>query len=503
VLKHGSLIVSRGVRTRPKKTHLTTFCGVSSEIQMGIPSKTITNLESAVLKRVFFTDEKGTLPPTSPGVAVVRNLLSCFRTSFLRSCRKPTRWTTDQFIGSYIGRKKAIYIKAVQKLDNEGYQNKYAKIKVFVKIEKTNLTSKPFKDIIPRVISPRSPEYNVELGRFLKPFEHDIYNTIDSIFGVRTVIKGLNADMAGNAISNIWNLYLDPVAIGVDAKRFDQCVSKSLLMWEHSIYLSVYKHNRWLAGLLHQQLLNRCSGYTYDGVIKYSLEGGRMSGDMNTGSGNTLIMCAMMHTYITSLGVRANLINNGDDCVLVTERQHQARFDGLHEWFLQFGFNMVVEPPVYCLEAIEFCQCHPVYVNSGYRLVRNIRVALAKDSSSVHPFNSPNHALAWAGMVGVGGLSLCSGIPIMQEFYKCFIRGSKGKVAKYTDWELNEGRYILSRGLESRERPVTDRTRFSFALAFGIEPDLQVALEDLYKTSNIYSHLSPNNLKYGLLAPFF
>jgi hypothetical protein len=50
-----------------------------------------------------------------------------------------------------------------------------------------------------------------------------------------------------------------------------------------------------LAELLKWQLQNKGFARTIDGLIKYSVEGCRMSGDMNTALGNCTIMCALVY----------------------------------------------------------------------------------------------------------------------------------------------------------------------------------------------------------------
>lgn len=85
-----------------------------------------------------------------------------------------------------------------------------------------------------------------------------------------------------------------------------------------------------------------------------------MSGDMNTALGNCLLMCCLIMCYMDAKSITYEYINNGDDAVIIVEDIHLHLLADLPNWFSEMGFDMVVEPPVYSLEEIEFCQMHPV-----------------------------------------------------------------------------------------------------------------------------------------------
>jgi hypothetical protein len=86
---------------------------------------------------------------------------------------------------------KAVYQRAVDSLRSEPVRRDDARIKPFVKAEKINVSKKP--DPCPRLIQPRSPRYNVEVGVYLKPLERLVYRAIAKVWGGQTVLK-LNAE---------------------------------------------------------------------------------------------------------------------------------------------------------------------------------------------------------------------------------------------------------------------------------------------------------------------
>jgi len=160
-----------------------------------------------------------------------------------------------------------VYEAASDSLLGKSLVAKDSFIKVFTKYEKVNFTDKV--DPVPRVVSPRSPRYNISVGRFLRRIEEDIFDSLSFLFDQhRVVFKGINARESGRLMREKWDMFNDPVAIGIDARRFDQHVSVDALRWEHGVYLRCFRgrHRRRLARLLSRQLLNYCIGHTGEGV---------------------------------------------------------------------------------------------------------------------------------------------------------------------------------------------------------------------------------------------
>jgi len=76
-------------------------------------------------------------------------------------------------------------------------------------------------------------------------------------------------------------------------------------------------------------------------------------------------MSAAVFSYMHSLHIPLSsysFICNGDDGVIIVSRRYEKMiYDTLVAWFDKLGLIMKVEPPVYSIEEIEFCQCHPVW----------------------------------------------------------------------------------------------------------------------------------------------
>jgi len=299
------------------------------------------------------------------------------------------------------------------------------------------------------------------------------------------VMKGRNADESGEAFKEMWDEFDDPSAIGCDATRFDQSVSPDALRGEHSVYLHVYDNDPNLAKLLGWQIKNRGFVRVPDGCIQYRVEGSRMSGDMNTGSGNVVIMCCIVFAFFRwlrrtkGLKMKWRLANNGDDCVIVVERCNEHYVVSFFPSFcVELGFGMEMETPVYTLEEIEFCQSHPVCVDGSWRMVRNLENTLAKDLVSTKPIDGERSWNMFRAAIADCGASLTSGLPMYQSFYSYLGRGAGVGRAK-NDGDVT-GMMNLARGMHAKVLPVADSTRVSFFRAFGVEPGRQRLLEGVY-----------------------
>jgi len=321
-------------------------------------------------------------------------------------------------------------------------------------------------------------------------------HAVGEVFGHKTILKGLNAHGVASALREKWDAFKSPVAVGLDATRFDQHVSTEALGWEHSVYVGSFhkQFRRKLSRLLRWQLRNKGYGRAGDGSVKYVVDGCRMSGDMNTGLGNCLLMCAMMWEYARERGLTVSLANNGDDCVVVMEKRDLERFTtGLKEWFLEMGFTMKVEEPVTVFEHIQFCQCNPVATATGWRMCRAGLTAIAKDCISVLPLTGEKNARRWMGAIGQCGLSMAADLPLFGRFYRRLVDESGGLRFEHP-W-MENGMQMMARGM-STGQVVTEATRISFWEAFDILPSLQQEIELVFATTEL--DLTRQELVYPL-----
>lgn len=450
----------------------------------------VENARCALLERVFYHQVDGVFKaPPAPKPAGVAAALQSFSSALKRHIKRLTPVPLLDYPElAYRGRKLIMYLEAAKLVARRGSQRRDAFLSTFVKFEKL---LNGLKRVVPRVIQPRRPAYNVAVGRYMRQLEHFLYHDIDSVYGRPTVMKGKNADERGALMAEQWARYRDPAALGLDASRFDQHISEALLKWEHSIY-DMYYNDPELRKLLSWQLKNKGFVRCGDGGIKYEVAGGRCSGDMNTACGNCLIACGALYSLLTQLGcvhhgkhTSVSVFDDGDDMVLIGERKDLERIaSAVPGHFGNLGLVMKIEPLVSTLEQVTFCQCQPVNDGKRWRMVRQISASLSKDAVLMGlPLNGDclSHQLY---AIGECGMALTAGLPVLQEYYQAMIRGGKPG-GTGNEKLLESGFYRLSRGMDPKFQPVSSAARVSFYYAFGITPDLQVALEKYYMTRNI------------------
>jgi hypothetical protein len=185
-------------------------------------------------------------------------------------------------------------------------------------------------------------------------------------------------------------------------------------------------------------------------------------------------MTAVLLDYMKTCPVRCfELVDDGDDAGVIIEREDLNHLRYLSRHYQEVGFLLTREEPIDVFEEIEFCQSHPVWTETGWRMVRNITRALGRDALCYHRFQSPGEWATWRGAVAAGGLAGASDLPILGSFYKKLDSGVRG-----SRLELGWGLSRLNKGVVTGTA-ISDETRVSFYKAFGIPPSQQKYLEEL------------------------
>lgn len=459
---------------------------MSSRQDFGAHNNNLPNLIRALNERVFnVSTATGLVPTPQPVSGVWKKLDHVSR----RLASRVTKFgmveplTDDEFVMQSPSNKRALYTEAAEEKRNRGWSKRDALIKAFVKFEKLNFTKK--SDPAPRVIQPRSPVYNIALGRYTRRIEEELYVALAEDWGddieEKVVMKGMTVDEVAKQMRHKWDKFTTPVAIGLDASRFDQHVSADALRWEHSIYNSIFNSPE-LAALLKLQLNNTGRAYLDGHKVSYTVSGTRASGDMNTALGNCIIMCSLIREYVREIGLVSELVNNGDDCVLFMEKRDLHLISGLPQWFLNYGFEMEVEAPVYEFEEVVFCQSQPVLVSAfenKWVMVRQPQAALGKDATCLSASTERMYR-QWSYQVGVGGLALFGDMPIYKELYMAYKRNGINSNCSNSLIISDSGFMRMSKQMVrgNEQSVISDDTRVSFYKAFGIIPSIQVEMEN-------------------------
>lgn len=494
-ITHGPISGLVVVPRTPQKSRNSSYyrySGICSDVRFGAHSNTLQNLQRAVAERVLkVPDNIGGLKdcPKPQSQSYYTNTMRPFYKQLIDRIRNNSSFpipplSDGAFVSLYSGAKKKRYQAACESLFKESVTPRDAEVGSFVKVEKINFSSKV--DPCPRVIQPRTFRYSAALGKHIKHLEKPLFKIIDDIFGGPTVLKGYDCVASAKHLRSMWDQFSDPVGIGMDASRFDQHCSQEALNWEHMIWGAMCS-SRKVRRLLRYQLKNKGKAWLNDGFIKYVTNGCRMSGDMNTSSGNCLLMCAMVYCYCEANGIRKfRLANNGDDCMLIIEKKDLSKINNVQSWFLKVGYTMKVEDPIFEFEHLSFCQTQPCFDGVGWRMVRDPRVSLSKDLTCTLPLDNCRTRELWLDAMRHGGLALTAGIPVFQEFYKMFpTTDVKLKTNETTLTGFEQSGFFRMIPKINLASDVCDEARFSFWKAFGILPDTQLMLESRFKIMNL------------------
>lgn len=450
--------------------------GVVGTYLPGVHSNCWHNEMSSLLSRTL-----GPVPPEVHGPlgtcveAVWQRLRQVVRNTY-----SADPWSLQQTALSYSGRLRRRYTQAAIDLSLDGLRADDHQLSPFLKAEKIWCGAKQAK---PRMIFARHPRYNLSLARYLKPFEHWLWGRLSLRWlgrgksKTRLVMKGLGPRARAGVLLRKFRSFHSPVVFEVDGKAFEAHVGVASLKAEHSVYKSAYPGSDDLPGLLSKQL--ELKGTTAYGIA-FRRDGGRASGDFNTGMGNSLIMVAAMVGVCSSYGVPFDLAVDGDnalifleaeDVAFVTSRLHNDVRDAC-------GQELVLENPVNQFERIRFGQCQPVWgPDNCYVMVRDYREVISK-SLATHRFGRHDRGYErFCRGVAECELSCFRGMPIIQTWCLNILDNTRcghGKEGKFVDFYV-QGLYHVSSNFATA---ISYETRESFHKAFGLSPEEQHMLED-------------------------
>lgn len=409
---------------------------------------------------------------TRKGVSVLRKELRNLSRGFPRT----HELTQAQFVNLYRGKKRSRYEAAVRSLNIMSVRKQDAFVNAFVKSEKNDHGSKISPD--PRMIQARSPRFNVELGRYLRPMEHKLYK-LKSKSGLPVIGKGLSPDQRAEILVQKWNRFNAPLCIGIDASRFDQHVDVECLKLEHDFYCRS-NADPYLRTLLNWQLTNTC--FTGSGV-KYVVKGKRMSGDMNTAVGNCLLMYAMTRAALKMCGVhKYELFVDGDDTLIIVEQSDRTKLDETMRYFLEFGHEIKLENESTKLEGLKWCQSKFMYVDGKPKFVRDWKKVLSTLTSGNKYWDDAKVQRDIMHTMGKAVLADFAGVPILDAYGRKLHSFSN---KDFKDWENYDEGFMYDvkqrHGLQLKPKmdvKVVATTRASFAMAFGLSEDEQIDIEE-------------------------
>jgi len=426
------------------------------------------------------------------------------------------RWSPEQVVATRAPAKKATYARAFRSLEQDEISTKDAFVKAFIKHEKgpqlvTEFDGEAHKPS--RLIQHRDERFCAQLATFLAPLEHELYKL--EYHGTRIYGKSLNQYQTADEI-----VKADDTAsryFMLDHSAFDSHISGELLNLEHQLYLWVFQNDPELKQMLDLQTNNRVyltGGFRFDTIdldaairkwviftkddsytfkkdtperltylIREYIEDGdtprkwpgRMSGDFNTGLGNSIINSLVLYAF----GAR-NLLNNnpcfrfcvnGDDCWGTIPLDFTMPS---YEQFREWGMTTKLEGEALSPEGVQYCQARPVLTSHGWMMVRDFRRVLNRLPYTIRRYSGKAWD-AYARGVADCELALGLGIPVLDAIARSLDKQFADVKAPLVD-RSDEYSYILARQVKDN-RTITSAARISYALAFDITPQEQEILE--------------------------
>lgn len=388
-------------------------------------------------------------------------------------------------VNSYTGAKKRTYVQALGRIKEGVNLPRASKVSMFLKPDKfPRLLLEGSDPKPPRSIQFRTPEFNLLLASYLKPYEHGMYESLKSPIGLRCVAKGMNNVQRAENLVEASKSFRRPVYFGADHSKFDSSIRKVHLKWLHRQYKRSIKH-RALKTLLKLMIKNRCKSKN---GIKYVVEGTRMSGDFDTALGNTLINFLVLTTALGD--IKHHLLIDGDDSVLIVE---QDDADGLLEHIIyhchRMGFQTKIDK-FDTLHEVEFCQSK-LLPSDPPRFSRNPRRALSNYTLTIKDYQGDARLRYLAG-VGKGELAASAGVPIMQAYAL--------SRAKASDKPMDIEELRVAYGVVDKPIEICHQTRVYFEAQWGITIDQQLRVESMLTTPTRVSNAEL--LKYYCDLPY-
>lgn len=391
----------------------------------------------------------------------------------------------------------------------ETLQNRFFRgdVSSFVKREYT-APKASVQDEKTRAIQFRHPQMQSRMQRWYKVFEHTAHEVSANHWQPRTCAKGRSPYR--RMLDLLWmvNFLADCHVVALDGSAWDAHIGVPALKMEWDAYLTCLHRAGYPGWVISDaiiqrryQLKNKCRARCVDGTIKYRVDGNRMSGDVNTGAGNSFLNQVYLKSAMRHLNIPDGqwcMYVDGDDAVLFVAGAYARYLSELPETMAMFSQEVKMGDicPVNSdhMEPIDFCQAQPVKVGGSWRLIRNpTKVISGSYSRDTRWFANATHACRYWKTVAEAELILNSGVPVLHSYFEhihgvsdAVKPGCKPLLSVARRWYLRAAKAVFDPHLAPVAAPSSEidiETRISFQTAFGITPAEQTVLEEGFRSS--------------------
>lgn len=376
---------------------------------------------------------------------------------------------SERAVVNYYGEttpKGKLYKEAYRELSFRPLNDKDARISMFVKAEKLPIDA--LEDPLtkdPRAIQFRAPVYSAQLAKYTLALEKTFYLTTPG------ATKGMDGAAKGKTLSGMIERYARPAFLELDCSRFDAHVSSQLLKCEHSFYNHVFS-SATLARMLRMQLVNR--GVTRTGM-RYTVKGGRMSGDMNTALGNNVLQWGMIRTWLNECGVtKYDFVFDGDDSVIVLE---ESQVELVNERIYNELFGMKAKLKIVKnLSDVEYCKGHFFGEVGDLKFGRDPQLAILKDIYTTKLLVNQKQLVNYMYTLGLCMAHQYSRIPVMWALANAIReKYPKGEISQPLQFEYQRGHAFKAEPPPTSYRLTLDSYGWSIAHQLRIEKSIKVS----------------------------
>lgn len=413
--------------------------------------------------------------PSSKGITSLRKLFSLKAKHMILGMEsaintpvregRPIPWSPEAVVAYYgpTTPKGKLYTDAYRELRFRDLEPRDSNVTMFVKAEKL-LTDSNLKYGDPRAIQFRGVVYSAALARYTLALERTFYLCTPG------ATKGLNSSKKGEVMSDIILKYANPTYLELDCSRFDAHVSEALLRCEHHFYNCIFSTPK-LAKMLRAQVENKV--YSRSG-LKYTVRGGRMSGDMNTALGNNVLQWGMIRLWLVECGLsKFDYIFDGDDSVIVIERKDVGLVKAsIYENL--FGMKAKLKV-LYELELVEYCKGMFFGVPGDLVFGRNPIVSIHKDLYTTKLLTSQKQVDSYMYTLGLCMCHQYDSIPVMWALANAVrARYPKGIIYEGLRMEVNRGVTTVAREPTQLQRATLEYYGWSSAFQTRLEKSFRL-----------------------------
>jgi hypothetical protein len=171
-----------------------------------------------------------------------------------------------------------------------------------------------------------------------------------------------------------------------------------------------------------------------------------------------------------------DVLDDGDDCLVIVERREEYKLQQLPHMFTQLGHKLTLEGKATKLEDVVFCQgkiCirgdgRPIFVQNPLKVLSQ---AFCSHRKEVVGSMAMLRAMAYANAI------LYRGVPILGPYFeKCMESLGAGRRAQIDEVEQQLS-FQVKRLEAAPTNEISPEARMSFQVSWGIEPEEQIEFE--------------------------